>query len=81
MKVTQIRVDDHIDFYSATESGQVFLVAMLFDGHKDFVVDALGSIATLKITGDLPADFEVVMPMTVGEARLIDAMPVPDICN
>lgn len=75
MQVIQVRVDDHIDFYSKTDSGEMFLVATLFDGHEEFIVDEMGTIATLKIVGELPTDFKVTMPLTPTDARLIDMMP------
>lgn len=77
MKVTQFRVEDRIDFY-AVVSGTRFLAAQLFDGHDDFIIDHMGDQMTLRLAKAIPADFRVVMPLTPEEARLIDAMPVPD---
>jgi hypothetical protein len=76
MQVTQTRVADKIEFTTVV-NGYTLVVAELFDGHEDFIVDEMGFIMTLKIAGELPQNFSVVMPLTAIEARLIDAMPVP----
>lgn len=80
LQTTQSRVGDCINIYQHITGYGPVLVAHLFDGQNHFVVDdQYGTIGLLKLAGKIPKDFRVELPITVAQARLIDAMPTLDI--
>lgn len=75
--VTQIRNGDSIEFFFSNDHERRLPIAWLDDGADDFIIDEMGQLCMLKIGGDMPQDW--TLPVTVAEARAIDAARIPDI--